>query len=372
MTEKAIDDLRRCSKCVLPETYPGIIFDPAGVCNHCEQHAREKKPPLGMEALRKKIESRLNSKNKWDAAVALSGGRDSTYAMYFAAKELKLKMIAFTIDQGLIPDETWESMANATKALGIQHVVVKHDLAKKSIRHVLRAWLKRPSPGLVTFMCLGCRLGMYQALRKLSYQYDLPLCITGNGEPEEGDFASEIYGAGETGRHLGRVMRGIGMDMLRNPRYFGHPVLIWRLMQEFIWTTRPTKFIRRITGLRWHNIDLYRYIPYDERKIEDVLKNELGWKGFHHAATGWRADCKVPLLKNAMYKKTMGFTKHDGLISGVIRRGLLTREEGLKRLANDTVISTDFIKEFFTELGLSYKEDWVKARWDILPTSFKL
>jgi len=366
--QDAMIDLRRCSKCVLPETYPGISFDSEGVCNHCARYEHKKPTPLGMDALRRFIEPHLDGSRKYDAAMALSGGRDSTYAMYVAAKELKLRMIAFTIDQGFIPDETWESMANATKALGIEHIIVKHDLTKRSIRPILTAWLRRPSAGLITFMCLGCRLGLYKGLRKLSHEYDLPLCVTGNGEPEESDFAWELYGE----RRMGRLVRGIGMDLLRNPHYLRHPSILWRMFVEGIWVTRPTKLIRKLTGVRWQNIDMYRYIPYDERKIEEVLKNELGWKRFHHAAAGWRSDCKMPLLKHAMYKKMLGFTKHDGLISGVIRRGLQTREEGLRRLAQDSMISQDFLKEFFADLGLSYEEEWEKARWDLSPMNFKL
>ena len=26
-----------CSRCILPDTFPGIKFDSSGVCNHCRQ-----------------------------------------------------------------------------------------------------------------------------------------------------------------------------------------------------------------------------------------------------------------------------------------------------------------------------------------------
>ena len=29
--------LKICSRCILPETFPGIKFDEAGACNHCRQ-----------------------------------------------------------------------------------------------------------------------------------------------------------------------------------------------------------------------------------------------------------------------------------------------------------------------------------------------
>ena len=32
-----MENLKRCSKCVLPETHETIMFNDAGVCNVCEQ-----------------------------------------------------------------------------------------------------------------------------------------------------------------------------------------------------------------------------------------------------------------------------------------------------------------------------------------------
>ena len=35
---KKINDLKRCTKCVLPETFPGIYFDDQGICNICHTY----------------------------------------------------------------------------------------------------------------------------------------------------------------------------------------------------------------------------------------------------------------------------------------------------------------------------------------------
>ena len=31
--------MQTCTKCVLPATFPGIIFDEEGVCNYCREYA---------------------------------------------------------------------------------------------------------------------------------------------------------------------------------------------------------------------------------------------------------------------------------------------------------------------------------------------
>ena len=38
--EKVFGDLRRCRRCLLPETFPGIDFDEDGVCNYCRDYKK--------------------------------------------------------------------------------------------------------------------------------------------------------------------------------------------------------------------------------------------------------------------------------------------------------------------------------------------
>ena len=348
--EPAGRQLQRCSRCVLPETYPAITFDGQGVCSVCRQHQLQQQELLGEDALNRLVDSYRGRSGQYDCLTALSGGRDSTYALYYSVRKLGLRTLAFTVDQGYIPPETWQSIRNATQILSVDHVVIKHDLSAKSLGPMLRAWLKRPSPAMVSFMCLGCRLGMRKAFLKVARQYQIPLCMSGAGEPE-GSFATAFFSTHPSRlRRILALFSGIALELLRNPRYLLHPGLPVRMLAEFLYEYPPTGFIRRLTQPKWEYLPLFRYIPYDEPKIMRVLVDELKWQRFHHSAAAWRADCKISLLKNALYQQTLGFTKHDELVSGMIRRGLITREEALARLDNDNRIPEAFLDEFYGEL----------------------
>lgn len=344
-------DLRRCSRCILPETYPRLTFDTAGVCSVCRKATGGSLNLLGEEALRAIVNKHRRPEGRWDSLAALSGGRDSTYALYYAVRKLGLRPLAFTIDQGVIPAETWRSIENATRILGVEHVVVRHDLLQKSLKPLLRAWLRKPSAAMVSFMCLGCRLGMRKGFLQVARQYGLPLCVSGGGEPE-GSFATAFFTArtGHVGQVLG-LLRGIGLEFVRNPAYFVPPTNAIRMALEFLYEYPPAGFIRRLVRPNWVYAELFRYIPYDEAEITRVMR-EVGWEPYHHSAANWRADCKVSLLKNVLYQQTLGFTKHDELISGLIRGGAITREAGLERLAHDNRIPPEFFNELVTELGL--------------------
>jgi 3'-phosphoadenosine 5'-phosphosulfate sulfotransferase (PAPS reductase)/FAD synthetase len=348
-------DLRRCARCVLPETYPGITYDENGVCRLCLDEQNRQWKPRGEEALRKLLEQFPHGAGEYDCLVALSGGRDSSFALHYAVRILERKVLAFTIDNGLIPQQTWENIASAVRILGVDHIVIRHDLLTKSIRPVLRAWRKRPSARMVAMMCLGCRLGMHREFRKLSKARGIPLCLSGGGEPEK-SFATALF-TNRTGRLQRTVdmLGGMCAEMLRNPRYLVPPTIPWRMAMEFLHEYPPTRFIHRRLAPAWRYVPLFYYLPYDEARIMSLITNELGWKKYHHSAAAWRSDCKIHLLKQALYQQTLGFTKNDELISGLIRRGEMTRDEGLTRLSHDNLIPDAFLRELFSEIGLDHE-----------------
>jgi len=77
--------MKRCTKCVMPENYPGIKFDANGVCSHCHKYDKlwgnwVRNPDVRQESERKLkgIFEKAKSKNKqYDCLVPLSGGKDS-------------------------------------------------------------------------------------------------------------------------------------------------------------------------------------------------------------------------------------------------------------------------------------------------------
>jgi len=288
--------------------------------------------------------------------VALSGGRDSTFTLHYAVKHLGLRPLAITIDNGFMPRECVENVENAVRTLGVDHVTVRHDLVRRSIRPVLSAWLHRQSPCMISLMCLGCRRGLRQGFLRIAQAYDeLGLCLFGSGEPET-SFATAFFSgrASPAGRMVDMVC-GMGMELARNPRYMLNPAIPCRMVLEYLHEYPPSKAIARRVRPRWRLLSVFRFIPWDEKTIMDVITTQLGWRKYRYSASAWRSDCKINLLKNALYLRTLGFTKNDELVSGMVRRGLLTREQALERLEKDNVIPKEFLQEFCREIAIPYE-----------------
>ena len=87
--------MKFCTKCLYPDTKPGLHFDENGVCFACKWH--ELKNTIDWNSRKKELEKILDKfKNKdgnsYDCIIPISGGKDSHYLAYVIIKEFGLKL----------------------------------------------------------------------------------------------------------------------------------------------------------------------------------------------------------------------------------------------------------------------------------------
>lgn len=76
----------------MPASVPGVTLDKDGICNFC--HEFREITYHGKETLDNIIANIKNKGAKYDCIVPMSGGRDSTYALYVARKIYNLRALA--------------------------------------------------------------------------------------------------------------------------------------------------------------------------------------------------------------------------------------------------------------------------------------
>jgi glucosamine--fructose-6-phosphate aminotransferase (isomerizing) len=97
-------ELKRCSRCLLPETMPFISFDEEGVCNYCRAYEHRGSFLKGEKALEEFVSKYRSDSSEPDVIVGFSGGRDSSYGLDYIKNHLKLHPIVFTYDWGMVND----------------------------------------------------------------------------------------------------------------------------------------------------------------------------------------------------------------------------------------------------------------------------
>ena len=171
-------NLKRCSKCILPETMPFISFDKNNICNYCKNYKIRNKPKPKIE-LTNLLRNYLSKKGD-DCIVPFSGGRDSCYALHIIVKELGLKPITYTYDWGMVTDLGMRNISRMSSILGVENIIVAANIEtkRKNIKKNLEAWLKKPHLGMISLLTAGDK-HFFQHIESVKSQTNIKLNIWG-------------------------------------------------------------------------------------------------------------------------------------------------------------------------------------------------
>ena len=340
-----IQALRRCSRCILPETMPFIEFDEKGVCNYCRTY--EKHQLRGEGALLADVESCRKTDGQPECLVTFSGGRDSSYGLHYVTRVLGLKPLAYTYDWGMITDLARRNQARLCGKLQVEQILVSADITTKRryIRQNITAWLKRPHLGTVPLFMAGDKQYFYHANR-LRRQTGVRLIVLAANPFERTHFKAGFCGVAPSKGHILETYRQIHLaafylrEFLYNPSYLNSSVP--NTISSFIsYYLIPHDYLR-----------LYNYIPWDEETISVTLRDEYDWETAGDTSTTWRIGDGTASFYNYIYYHGAGFTENDTFRSNQIREGQLTREMALEAIQSENQPRFDSIKWYCETIGI--------------------
>jgi N-acetyl sugar amidotransferase len=322
-----------CKRCVSDTTISDIVFDEQGICNLCKLHdIFEETHPLNAVGAKKleKLVSKIKSRGKnhtYDCIIGVSGGRDSTYLLYVAHK-MGLRPLAVHVDNGWNNEIAVSNIKSATRILGIDlHTVV---LNWEEFKDLQRAFLK----ACVNDADANFDYIANSALFRTAFHEKIGFILNGHSFRTEGN-NSKTWTYIDP-RYLKDVYKKYGTDKISTL-----PIMS---LLEFLFYI----LIKRIKEIR-----LLEYIEYDQRKVSDLIENELDWKyygGHHHdnIYTHFFQSYYLPVKFN--------IDKRKNEYSALIRSGQITREEALDRLKSPYPVDNEIIKYAISKLDFSQAE----------------
>ena len=348
-----IQALRRCGKCLLPESFPFIEYDASGVCNYCNNYTIKNNPkPIGeLFAL---VEPYRRSGGGHDCIIPYSGGRDSTHTLHIAKNVLKLNPVAFTYDWGMVNDLARRNIARVCGKLGVENILVSADIAwkRENIRKNILAWLKRPHLGMVPLFMAGDKFFFYYT-DQVKKQTGVHLNIWGINPLENTEFKVGFLGVPPdhhkkriyslSAKRKVRLISTMGKNILENPRY----------LNRSVWDTLGSFVSRSIVPHRdyYHMYDYYRW---DEKEIEKLVLEEYQWETAIDTKTTWRIGDGTAPFYNYIYYTVAGFSEYDTFRSNQIREGMLSRDEGMKLIEEENRPRYPSIKWYTDILSLDF------------------
>jgi asparagine synthetase B (glutamine-hydrolysing) len=330
--------LKRCTKCILPETFPSIEFDEHGVCNYCRSH--KKLVPKGQEELKKMVEPYKSENGEPDCILGFSGGRDSSYMLHYIKKVLYMNPIAYTYDWGMVTDLARRNQARICGKLGVEHILVSADINNKreNIRKNIEAWLKKPNLGMVPLLMAGDKQFYYHAHQIMS-QTGVKLLFNGGNSFEKTDFKLGFCGIHE-GDTNGKILTGISfLNKLKLPMYYGMQYLL-----------NPA-YINSSNVLPDAHIYFYHYLKWDEKEVVSTLRSEYDWEVANDTSTTWRIGDGTAAFYDYIYYTVAGFSEFDTFRSNQIREGLLTRKEALKLVNQENIPRYESLAWYANTIG---------------------
>ena len=122
--------LTRCRRCLLPAGKFHVRLDESGLCNYCRHWDTTKGSLLDFERHRPLLVDRLKryqGRFHYDAAVGLSGGKDSAYVLHRLTSAYGANVLSITFDNGFLTDYAWHNIGEIVRASGIDHFVYRPD-----------------------------------------------------------------------------------------------------------------------------------------------------------------------------------------------------------------------------------------------------
>ena len=350
------ENLKRCNKCILPETYPFIKFDKSGVCNYCNQY--KKQEFKGEDELIKILEKYRSKNNKPDCLVGLSGGRDSSYGLHLLKEKFKMNPIAYTYDWGLTTDISRINQSKICGKLGIEHIIRSANISKKRsyVRANIMAWLKRPHLGMLPIIQAGDK-GFIDYGRILSKDLGLKLVIHFTGyQLEQREFFLGFAGINQILRNNQRMVSYSNFNKLKMFTFYSSQFLLnphyinSSLIDNF--NGFLASFVRKENFLHFYN-----YINWNEAEIKKVLKEVYNWESdISYGKNQWRMGDGQTAFNNYIYYTIAGFSEYDNFRSNQIRENLITRAEAEKLATEDNKFKYDTLKNFSEIIGFNLED----------------
>ena len=255
-----------CNKCITNDSVKSIKLDLNGICQFCHmQEGMEKEFPLNNYSEQKlfgivnKIKKE-SSKLEFDCVVGVSGGRDSSYLLYYVKKILGLRPLAVHYDNGFDSDTSVSNIFNVCKKLNVEleTKVADWETFKKVTRSFFLAGVSDPDT--------PTDVGIFKTMYDVAYREKIKYVFNGHSFRTEG--IEPLDWTYMDGKYIHSIHDEYGDGNLEKFDNF------------YITDLLKYKFLRRIKTILPLN-----YIEYSYDNVEKILKKELDWThygGHHH------------------------------------------------------------------------------------------
>jgi N-acetyl sugar amidotransferase len=329
-----LSGLKICSRCIYDETISHIHFDEEGVCNYCRLiESLEEQYATGTQEGKRRFEAivadikRAGAGKKYDCAVGVSGGTDSSYMLYMAI-EYGLRPLAVHYDNTWNSAISTENIRKITKALHVD--LYTHVVDNQEIDDIFLSFFKAGVPELDGSTDIALAEVLYRAADKYRIRYVL------EGHSFRAEGVSPLGMAYVDGQYIASIHKRFGRHPMETfPNMTFTSFMKWTLLKR----------IRKIRPL-W-------YLSYSKEEAREELAKRFGWiyYGGHHL------ENRMTAFHHSYYNPVrFGLDQRNNSLSASVRSGKIPREEAIRLYAEPPYCEQELLEYFKKRLNLGDAE----------------
>ncbi|MBN1845796.1 MAG: hypothetical protein JW810_08945 [Sedimentisphaerales bacterium] len=327
--------MTRCSACILPLGANAIAAGSDGQCTYCDRAARSSSPgirsqPAPLETRLRRMAADKRSRRPYDCMVPISGGKDSTYVLWYAVAKLGLRVLAMTVDIGYRSPQAIKNTTRSVELLGVDWVTYAPD--RRTLNRLQREFLLTAGE-----FCTPCNALIGVAAKRIAAQHKIDLILTGNStRPPSG---SEI----------------ISPSWYFDRTYFlnvAAAALAGRQLRPFAGEPYWRRGIRRLLGREPETIPFLDYLSVSPQEITRTLTEQMDWV---QPGTGpEHGDCLLNPIKDYIMYRKWGFSEITVHYADQVRAGRLDRKQALELAdRNEPTEAPQYLPTFLEHLNVT-------------------
>jgi N-acetyl sugar amidotransferase len=291
------------------------------------------------------IES-YRGKYDYDCLIPFSGGKDSTFTLYYLVNNYNVKPLVVTFDHLFLRPRTLQNNIRTLRKLGVDYL--KFAPNWKVVKKTMIASLKATGD-----FCWHCHCGVFANVMQIAVRFQVPLILWGEQSSEYTSYYSYDEAEEVNEERFNRMMMNLGISIEKMLE------LTEGLTERDL---RLFKFpsVDQLKKLNYRSVCLGSYIKWDTQKHSEIIKKEIGWEpddveGVPPKYDYEKVECMLTGVRDWCKYIKRGYARATHLACIDIRQKRITREYGEKlvgKYEGFRPASLDYFLEItgFTEL----------------------
>lgn len=317
--------VKRCNNCVMP------LLDhhelQTGLCKACSAV----KPSVAVDwpaqerLLREAIE-KFKGQSEYDVVHGLSGGKDSAYGFYFLTRHCNARVLAVHNDADATRDQAIRNVQNACKATGADRLHLQ-TFSSEEWKRMYTLLLRKN--GAICAFCAAHRAVTHGVI---AYQRNIPFASM-SADPTQLSHLAAAESLRPFDARRFRVLLLTYEKWLRSLLEEEEPEMLEKALAQIGGALRDARRdaldsprLPRPVRLAYFS----NWWEWPESRLLDLLGRELSFE--KASKTVIHTNCRFEEIRGLREALTQCY-RYDNEISFLVRRHVISREEGLEQLA---------------------------------------